>query len=288
MIITQESKTEKNWKPIQEPLWTRDIKVIQDQLPYDEKTIQKLLDIDRGETGSNMFTLGLQHVVMNKCHYSIGSKGLEVSKELFAIDLEERAASPKVVIPPLFVEIEAVWDKTPIYTGNENNILGDNGSLFLNTSLIKIPSVVATDETLAYYGATLVSPQDIVRFPDEHYPLFRMNVGEDYVENFIMTEQGGGLYLEFHHDKPHFHMPLKGSGNYLLARWNDNKSALQITGFRIPDGYAVYSKKGAIHCDACLKGDLLVGYTIAEDCSTVLWRDNPKNNTFVAVEYEDY
>lgn len=103
-----------------------------------------------------------------------------------------------------------------------------------------------------------------------------MNVGERYVEDFIMSPEGGGFYLEYHTDQPHFHMPIKGGGYYLLARWDDDGIHLHITAFKIPDGCAVYTKQGAIHCDAAMTGDIIMGYNASNHCCTVLLR-NAKN-----------
>lgn len=148
--------------------------------------------------------------------------------------------------------------------------MGDNGRLILPFESIEIPCVEAKAENLAYYGAVLLKEGDAVRFPDEEYPIFSMSVGECYIDDFLMTDKGGGFYLEYHNDKPHFHMPIQGGGYYILGRWNQDGKKLQVTGFKILDGQAVYTKKGAIHCDAALTGSLLVGYDQAEDCSTVL------------------
>ena len=74
----------------------------------------------------------------------------------------------------------------------------------------------ATAETLAYYGALLIKSKDVIQFPDDDFPVFSMNVGEDYVRDFIMTEEGGGFYLEYHSDRPRFHMPIRG-GRFLSS-----------------------------------------------------------------------
>lgn len=244
------------------------------------------LFVDRGPIGGNMTTDEL-HLVVNKYQtYRIGKKGLEMAASaLLAIDLENLTPYVEKVQRPPYLEVEANWDKTPCESGSGNNILGDNGCLTIPSENIQIPWVEATPETLAYYGATLLKEGDVVRFPDEEYPIFKMTVGPRYIEDFLMTDRGGGFYLEYHHDKPHFHMPIRGGGYYILARWNDEKTKLQITGFKIPDGQAVYTKKGVIHCDATLTGSLIVGYDQADDCSTVLLRTEDKNK--VKIEFRE-
>lgn len=236
--------------------------------------------VDRGPTGGNMTTDALAYVVTNKKLYKIGQRGLEESLgSLYAVDLDYRSFHPWKIEKPLCLEIEAEWDKFARESGAGNNILGDNGLLFLPAATIVVPCVEATEETLAYYGAVLLRKGDVIQFPDQEYPIFQMTVGPRYIEKFLMTDQGGGFYLEYHYDKPHFHMPIQGGGYYLLAKWNDEKTKLQITAFKIRDGDAVYTKKGAIHCDAALTGKLLVGYDKAEDCSTVLLRTKDHKKT---------
>lgn len=240
---------------------------------YSIETVISLLNVDRGIEGSNMTTVGLAYAVKNDEVYLIRQGRLEIApytRGFEVIDLEGKAAHPERIETPPYIEMQAHWDPKPEHSGTGNNILGDNGQLILEKDLIDIPLVDATDPLLAYYGATLVKEGDKVQFPDREFPLFLMQVGEGYVPNTLMSDRGGGFYLEYHHDAPHFHMPICGGGCYLLAKWSEDHMRLQMTGFKIPDGQAVYSKKGAIHCDAALTGELIVGYTIAEDCSTVI------------------
>lgn len=245
-------------------------------LPYEDAEIDGLLHINRGPKGGNMTTFGLEMVVRSDEVYRLTPEGLQLSKDwIGSLDLEEATKHPARIEAPDFVEVRAVWDSTPAAPGEGNNILGDNGTLILPTTTLEIPSVEAREDLLAYYGATLIRPGDTVRFPNEEFPIWSMEVGERYVDEFLMTEQGGGFYLEYHTDRPHFHLLRKGGGHYILAKWNEEKTALQITGFRIPEGYAVYTRQGVIHCDAALTGeDLAVGYSTSNDCSTVLLRDS--------------
>lgn len=265
--------------------WIADLREATYQLPgYDEETVRKLLYLDRGKAGSNMTTRGLAHAVTNGKIYEIAGEGLKSSNQLYPIDMESKASNLSYVQVPPFLEIAAQWNEQHSASGEGNNILGDNGRLYLDKTRIEIPVVEATDSTLAYYGATLIQPEEAVRFPDEVYPLFRMHVGEDYLKDFIMTEEGEGMYLEYHTDQPHFHLPLQGGGQYLLAKWNEDATKLRLTAFHIPDGHAVYTKKGAIHCDAALFGELIVGYTISKECSTVLLTSQ-QDSTRVEIQF---
>lgn len=260
-----------------------DPKLVARLLNVDEKTARGLVDLDRGPPGGKMQTLGLQHVVNKSEQYIVTPEGLKAASILFPIDLEERVSNPRHIEKPSYLEIEAIWDTTPLLHGDGNNILGDNCNLFFGEKELKIPIVQATDATLAYYGATLIEQGDELQFQTDLYPLFRMNIEQSYVADFIMSDAGGGLYLEYHNDKPHFHLNVKGEGFYLLAKWNENRSKLQITGFQIPHGQGVYTKGGGIHCDSCLIGDWLVGYTVAHDFSTASWKISSENPSKVGL-----
>lgn len=249
--------------------------------------IQSLVNINRGTNEGRMETLGLVKTVTVAETFEIQGMKINRSADLYALDLEEKAANPSAFIQPDHLQFTAEWSGTVLTSGEGNNILGDNGGLFCDESILKIPKVTATSETLAYYGALLIPQDTAVRFPSrEPYPLWRMRVGTSYVSDYIMNEQGGGgFYLEYHHDQPHFHMVLDGGGYYLLAK-EFSKNTFHITAFEIPNGQAVYTKKGAIHCDAALTGEMIVGYTVSEDCSTVLLRDKT-TKSMVQVETVD-
>lgn len=252
---------------------------LQEELPqYSQEVIQGLVNISRGPEGGRMETLGLIKSVKNDKVFEIDGKTAKLSSELFALDLEAEACNPSLVSVPEHLEFMAEWDREIISSGEGNNILGDNGGLYFEASHIQIPKVKATKETLAYYGAVLIPEKSAIRFPSEEaYPLWKMHVGPNYVRDYIMSKNdGGGFYLEFHHDQPHFHMVVNGGGCYLLAK-EISKNTFHITAFELSNGQAVYTKKGAIHCDAALTGELVVGYTASDDCSTVLLRTKTKN-----------
>lgn len=247
------------------------------QLPqFDPQTVQNLADVNRGREGSHMKTLGLIRTVDAEHPIQIKGTTIEPAKGIFPIDLELESANPSYIEVPEHLEFEAKWDNTPV--SNKNNILGNNGRLFLKESSLPIPSIKATPETLAYYGAVLIPENTAVLFPNQDpFPLWKMDVGQNYVQDVIMNEnEAGGFYLEFHHDQPHFHMVLEGGGHYLLAK-EAGPNKFHLTAFELSKGQAVYTKKGAIHCDAALTGELICGYSMAKECETVLLRTEDGN-----------
>lgn len=273
-------------RPQEETKLITDLFHLQTKLPqYSSDTIAGLLNVNRGPENGRMQTLGLVRTVQANEVYTIDEGHLKTSQELFAIDLEAQATKPPIITQPDHLEFTAEWNKQALSSGKGNNVLGDNGGLYFKESTIRVPVVKATAETLAYYGAVLIPKNTAVRFPsDKPFPLWKMHVGPNYVKDFLMTKEGGGgFYLEFHHDQPHFHMIVKGDGYYLLAK-KVSDHTYHLTAFELSDGQAVYTKKGAIHCDAALKGDIICGYSSSDDCETVLLVTK-KDNSPVNIEF---
>lgn len=152
-----------------------------------------------------------------------------------------------------------------------SNILGQNYTLLLNETELNIPVAETTPENLAYYGAILLQVGDKVNFNHSvDLPVTKMNIGKNYVKGFLLNEElGGGCYLEYH-NTPHFHMPLnENSSGYLILSKVTNQGC-HLSAFKIPFGYAIYTKPLAIHCDAYLNGDYLVVYTVTDTYLTLL------------------
>ena len=82
-------------------------------------------------------------------------------------------------------------------------------------NLLILPTVFpATEESLSYFKAHLIASGDQFRFQSRRkFPIFTMEVGKNYVQEFIM-KQGHGLYLEYHNE-PHFHQPMNSCSRYL-------------------------------------------------------------------------
>lgn len=136
-----------------------------------------------------MKTLGLVKCVNKLENYHIVEKTIRTSNELLAIDLEEEASNPPLINVPEHLEFFAEWDKKIIASGINNNILGDNGGLYFKESIIQIPKVKATTETLAYYGALLIPNKSPIRFPNcEPLPLWKIRVEPKFVSDYIMND----------------------------------------------------------------------------------------------------
>lgn len=247
---------------------------IQQALPHfsPQEISTFLVDRNGSTEESNMTTKGLNGVVKNGITYKLtidGFKIVEGSGELLT-------STEMNGDPPPHVEIQGTWDRDKTREGEEANILGGNGVFYINEKgkELRVPLVTATEENLAYYNARLLRMGDCVRFSlSENFPITVMNVGQNYVDDYLM-KKGGGFYME-HHNQPHFHMPMDEDANgfYLLGKKVED-NLYHFTAFRIPYGSAVYTNNDAIHCDAGLVGNYLVGYTIAREYSTVLLRSS--------------
>ncbi|WP_211827547.1 hypothetical protein [Kistimonas asteriae] len=244
-----------------------------------------MVDRQGNQPDSNMTALGLHQNVKNTACYTVfPTSGLtEAACTEDSINLEDYVAANSVnVDAPRHVEVTADWINDQADIGGNENILGDNVVLAVDSAdtTVTVPVVEAEDNALLYYGATLVDAGSRVAFPNDSYPIWKMQLGRYYVDNFLMTDKGKGFYLEYHRDRPHWHQPLSedAGGFYLLAKAAgvnaSGKTIYHLTGFRIPYGKAVYSRMGAIHADPALTGSVwAVGYSDSDDFSTALVRN---------------
>ena len=189
---------------------------------------------------------------------------------------KEITTNSQRVATPRFIEIQAVWKKESDGENVEGNVLGEYGELEMATEEISIPSAVTDQEHLNYYGCKLYTVGDVFSFEtDKVLPLTIMDVGENYVEDYVMKEVG--IYLEYH-DRPHFHMPVnEDSRGHLMLGKKISKDKYHLSAFTIPYGKAVYMPPYTIHNDCFLIGRYMVVYSMTKDYSTVILKNNNKN-----------
>ena len=206
--------------------------------------------------------------------YKVSLNGLELDKSVISLDSNDNTYSTI----PEYYEFEGKWlkDSNIHFTNieNEANILGGFCKFEIDLNAMQIPIQNATENNLLYYGCKLLKINDIIKFETEDtLPLCIINVGKNYIKDYILQEQfGGGVYLEYHKN-PHFHMPINesASGGIMLAKQNGD--AYHISCFRIPFGYATYIPPYTIHNDCFLIGDYFVIYSKSEPFSTCLLRN---------------
>jgi len=183
------------------------------------------------------------------------------------------------IVEPCHLLLNNGWQKETVVAGEAgSNILGGNVLFVCDSSLIKIPEyshTLSLASAMAWYGAHLVAVGTSMIFDTpKPVPVWTMEVGERYVEDYLLQEgRGGGFYME-HHDCPHLHVPMnaKATGFLIMGKFLRAGAKIAFTAFKIPYGFGVYMPPGVIHCDAFLKGKYMVAYTNANNFSTALFR----------------
>jgi hypothetical protein len=269
-----------------------DPEAIADRLDRSLDWVRSMLVDRRGESpDAVMVTRGLHAVAADdravRCDGALGltDAGAARGSTLDAV------APGRPFAPPPHRIVRARWG--PVGGGGdeprvarEANVLGSSVLFGLDddATAIEVPVVDAEPATLGAYGATLVEAGDVVTFGGDGFPIWVVDYGRRYVDDHLLTDRGGGFYLEWHTDRPHWHQPLSpdAGGFYLLARRigraNDDERGdafadYHLTGFRIPLGFGVHTAPGAIHCDAALVGTWAVGYADSTDFSTAMVRN---------------
>lgn len=234
------------------------------------KNLWNRLMVDRKGVSDNSFmkTEKIINCMEPNKSYKITSDNIILSDEKITI-LDDNIAIPKYVL------VENTWNDNKTNVSTNNNILGSNGEFQVTRDLV-IPIAETNVHNLAFYNCVLLKHDDVFNFESvQELPLTIMDIGDKYVDDFLLTELGGGCYLEYH-NTPHIHMSLNNkSTGYLILGKFINKF-LCLSAFKIPYSYAVYMKPFVVHCDGFLVGDYLVGYTVTDNFSTVLIKNNNK------------
>lgn len=155
-----------------------------------------------------------------------------------------------------------------------NNILGFNNILCIDNNTIDLPIIKATKETLLFYDSHLLYNDDVFILKGEYdVGLFEMNIGKNYLDNYLYVEgYGDGLYIETH-NQPHYYNAINNNSGFLiLGKKVENKYIL--TGFTIPDNMAIYVEPNVYHCDGCLIGNYNVIYSKTDNYKTLLIHNN--------------
>jgi hypothetical protein len=200
----------------------KDIKQMTDEMQY--------LMVDRRATmaNSNMTTTSFLTCVDGKTlyHFEAGRGPVPVDSTVaLAVDPSQiRSFHMRQDMPPglRFATVTAQWVLASSNEADDQNILGGTGKLIVMTDdkSIDIPVIDATEELLSYYRAHLLNDGDYFHFETQRdYPLFMMDIGENYIKEFIMKKKKG-LYLEYHNE-PHYHEPVNEQtrGCYCLVEF---------------------------------------------------------------------
>ena len=157
---------------------------------------------------------------------------------------------------------------------SSNNILGKNDYFITGLNNIVIPENDASQTLLNFYGAELISSNDVFNLNyQKKLPLFHVSIGSDYVNGYLLKENyGDGFYIE-KHDTPHYHQPLDENSNGFLILGKFIDDYLYLSKFKIPFGKAIYTPANIYHNDAFLIGNYNVIYTRTPNYSTLIFKN---------------
>lgn len=202
--------------------------------------------------------------------YRITLDGLfEISDGLFTTN---PAVTHTPVRPKLAALIDAEWSSLEGAKQKHDNLLGRSCRLVVeDMELLRVPTAPASHEHLAFYGAELYQLGDTIKFrtPLKAMAVARAYIGQNYVSGYLLQpDLGGGAYLE-RHNQPHLHVPLNkdAAGHLILAKQVASGSFI-MSAFRIPFGYAVYTRSNTLHCDSFLIGEYLAVFAVEDDYRT--------------------
>ncbi len=168
----------------------------------------------------------------------------------------------KIKTIPDHCNLKGEWIHSNKNKKDKSNILGDIGSFIAENENLEIPIAAINHENLNYYGAKLLNSGDIFKFDTKiALPLFSMDIGQDYVKDYMMqNEHANGIFIEYH-DRSHFHMPMdKYSSGYLILGKKIKSDYYHLSAFSIPYKSATYSSPYMIHNDSFLLGKYYVVY----------------------------
>lgn len=178
---------------------------------------------------------------------------------------------------PKQVKITGTWINNNLennYLKNNNNILGNNGIYIINsTKKIYIPT--ESSNYISYYNAKLLKNGDYFNLNNiKVLALFEINIGKNYVNNYLLQEKyGQGFYIEYH-NLPHYHQPMNNNSSGFIILGEIIKNNLFLTAFKIPFKYSLFIAPNVLHSDSYLIGEYNVIYGKTNEYSTVIFKNN--------------
>ncbi|MGO4875955.1 hypothetical protein ACEN2P_05105 [Pedobacter psychrotolerans] len=183
------------------------------------------------------------------------------------------------------------------------NVFGATGSLYVNENAVIFPVLDVThpdyEETLAFYGAKLLKPQEAfyLGFEDTLFGMEYDTSLPDYIRNYALSPiGGGGLFVE-HHPFPHIFLPkptingevfceAKVTLGCKVEAAGKSDPQIRFTTFRIPaDGSALAIKPSTIHNDSFTNGKLAV-FVANTPADTVAFRQTAPFTNIVVKDHD--
>ncbi len=131
---------------------------------------------------------------------------------------------------------------------------GLDWTLFLpkGSKAVSVPTDVADDAGLGYYGCRLIDADDIITL---HHRSIIVNFcyKEDYLSRYVLSMRGGSSIEQ--HDFAHVDMPLDAhSGHLVIGRIDPHDQTLELTAFVVQPMQRVYIPAQTIHTNDYLLG----------------------------------
>lgn len=201
------------------------------------------------------------------------------------IDKENIPRKDSGLIQPKELKIRARWKtkyEESATSGRDANVFGGLGVLVISSkvSLVTIPKMNALNVPkwfLDKYGSQLVPltepvELDAVKDPGlEHLYLVEYEWDKDYINDYVMHQQGGGgLFVETH-PFPHVFTPLSPDCHGALILGVDCKDgSFDFAAFKIPFGYTMKIASNVIHGDSFFIGPYAIALTETELADSVI------------------
>jgi hypothetical protein len=193
---------------------------------------------------------------------------------------------PKMLSPeiPNFTTVEGIFHINRNINNEilQNNILGNNSIFYSKVNNIQIPIIKFTNELLDFFGCRVINEGDVFQLHNKiEMPLFRIKIGINYKNDYLLKEKlGDGFYIETH-NTPHIHQPVNmdSHGYVVLAKKVEN--ILLLSKVRIPFGKAIYIPSNIYHNDSLLIGEYNVLYTKSDNYQTYLFKNY--DNTIINI-----
>ena len=149
-------------------------------------------------------------------------------------------------IEPKHVVTKVTWIKSTV-PGKSGRVI------FPHEFDSKLPTVIATNETLAYYGASLADSNQLKVSLLYRHGIQDFTYENNYLEDYVLAEGAlGGAGIE-KHGFAHLDCPMDDdSGFFVMGKMEGDE--LHLTGFKIPTRHTLYVPPFTIHCNDYLRG----------------------------------
>lgn len=176
---------------------------------------------------------------------------------------------------PNFTIVKGIFEDTKIqnYAILNNNILGFNSIFYTNTANIQIPVINFSNELLQFFGCSIINENDVIELNNKiEMPFFKIIIGKNYKNDYLLKEGlGEGFYIE-NHDTPHIHQPLNNTAEGYLVLGKRIDNTLLLSKVRIPFGKALYTPPLTYHNDSLLIGEYNVLYNKTNNYQTYIFK----------------